>query len=947
MFSKKITYLFFISLFLRLSSSAFAVSISGKIVDKTKDGGSGEAVTGFSVVLTGDATSVYVMDAGTLPAGNYEFNNLQPGKYTVTPKKSGYIFTPGNYSVNMTTVSVVKNFEGGRYVFIRQWGSSGAGSGQFNKPAGIAVNSSTNVLIYVADRDNHRIQLFSSTGSYLNKWGAVYNSAPATSTLYGVPPHDQSGYSFPYSVAIDSSGSMYVADTANHSIQKRTLEDDTTTWGLYSDPWVWQPDYLPHTETGTFNSPYGIAAAMTGENIFIVDTKNHRIQIFSSTGAFIYAIGKLADVEYSSTPVSGSLPGEFNEPYAAAVDKESNIYAADTLNNRIQRFAGDYWGGWSSSPDTTGSSGSGDGSFSTPTGISLDASGKIYVVDRGNNRVQVFTYASDATPKLNFLTRWGYSGTSAGQLDGPFGIAVDALNYIYVTDTNNNRIQKFASSCCFVNINGYVTDNSSNPLKDVSVKIESGISSSTFVTGEDGYYEFVNLPVNCDYTVTPSSSEYDFNPVYYSTPSLLNHLAGVCFIGVYKGSLKKYYIQGRITKKNSSPEEPIENVLLTLSGTVSSTTFTNSNGDYAFGNAYSAFLPAGGSYTITPSKEGYCFEPVSESTSSLSSNIPDYATGQDKWNFKGFDVYYISGRITDWLTQNAVPDVSVTLYRSGDYKVMSSTQTNSTGHYNINNIETGNYYIEPKKIDYTFNPASISYSPLDWSRSDQDFTAVYTNPNIDKLKIYGYVRSETGAGVNSVDMSMQCGTETWKTITDNSGYYEFGYIYGRRSYDITPSKINWIFVPVSTSAYLSESNKQVDFSSTYALSGVPEEINLPLGVNGSNAKVHVPAAGSAKIIVEERPEKKAKHRGTVNPSKNESVGILFTPNMSGSGYVGRKYTIKIFTLKGELVEEFVKTPATADDIWMKWKPDNLASGIYIVYIEGPGVKSSKKMAVLK
>ncbi len=85
-----------------------------------------------------------------------------------------------------------------------------------------------------------------------------------------------------------------------------------------------------------------------------------------------------------------------------------------------------------------GSYGSGDGQFYGPYGIAVDASGNVYVTDSGNNRVQKFT--SNGT----FITKWGSQGSEDGQFSGPDGIAVDANGNVYVVDRSNHRIQKFA-----------------------------------------------------------------------------------------------------------------------------------------------------------------------------------------------------------------------------------------------------------------------------------------------------------------------------------------------------------------------------------------------------------------------------------------------------------------------------------------------------------------------
>ena len=136
--------------------------------------------------------------------------------------------------------------------FVTKWGSDGGGDGQFDTPAGIAVDSSGNV--YVVDKYNHRIQKFTSDGQFITKWGS-WGSGDGQ-------------FIFPSGIAIDSSGYIYVTDTGNHRIQKFTSDGQfVTKWGsLGSNP-------------GEFSYPRGIAVSSDGK-VYVSDTGNNRIQVF-------------------------------------------------------------------------------------------------------------------------------------------------------------------------------------------------------------------------------------------------------------------------------------------------------------------------------------------------------------------------------------------------------------------------------------------------------------------------------------------------------------------------------------------------------------------------------------------------------------------------------------------------------------------------------------------
>ena len=128
---------------------------------------------------------------------------------------------------------------------------------------------------------------------------------------------------------------------------------------------------------------------------------------------------------------TGAGPGQFDNPSGIAVDGTGDVYVVDSLNNRVQKFseAGAFLQQW------TGSGIEG-GDFLSPIGIAAHG-GSVYVLDGGNNRVQQFTTAGA------FLHEWGTTGQSPDALNKPEGIAVDSTGAVYVADTGNRRIVKF------------------------------------------------------------------------------------------------------------------------------------------------------------------------------------------------------------------------------------------------------------------------------------------------------------------------------------------------------------------------------------------------------------------------------------------------------------------------------------------------------------------------
>src|SRR6266508_2478133 len=175
----------------------------------------------------------------------------------------------------------------------------------------------------------------------------------------------------------------------------------------------------PHARAGQFYHAFGVAVDGSGV-VYMADSGNARIQVFHSSGQFLYQWGSWGD-----------RPGQFLDPHGVAVDRQGNVYVADTGNSRIQKFNGD--GTWLTS---WGSQGSGNGQFSFAEGIATDRDGNVYVADSGNHRIQKFTPAGVWQATRAAL------GTGTGPFHYPTGLAIDQSGNVFVVDSDNSRIQK-------------------------------------------------------------------------------------------------------------------------------------------------------------------------------------------------------------------------------------------------------------------------------------------------------------------------------------------------------------------------------------------------------------------------------------------------------------------------------------------------------------------------
>ena len=178
---------------------------------------------------------------------------------------------------------------------------------------------------------------------------------------------------------------------------------------------------------GGLLAPKGVATDPQG-NFYVVDSDAARVSKFDPAGRFVTSVGQ-----------KGTGDGEFTEPWGVALDGVGNVYVADTWNHRIQKFDGNLkfltrWGSFASVPNGGPAS---PGSFYGPRAIAVDGAGFLYVIDTGNKRVQKF--APDGT----FLGAFGSAGRGQGQFQEPVGIAITASGEILVADTWNRRVQRF------------------------------------------------------------------------------------------------------------------------------------------------------------------------------------------------------------------------------------------------------------------------------------------------------------------------------------------------------------------------------------------------------------------------------------------------------------------------------------------------------------------------
>ncbi len=266
---------------------------------------------------------------------------------------------------------------------VKKIGDRGSGPGEFNGLRGLAVGKEGR--IYVSDKDNHRIQIFTSEFKFERSFG-VKGSEPGQ-------------FDGPRGIAIDNDGNVYVADTGNKRIQKFDYAGNFIDQFGYED----EQSLLIH--------PWGLSIDKIG-NIYVSSARGHKIQKFDNKGLFIKYWGGF-----------GKGDNQFYNPLGVAIDKFQNVYVADYGNNRIQKFDLDgnfllKWGASRYEP----------GEITRPHALAIYDS-IIYVTEAANFRIQLFGLNGNYLGTLQTVPEIVF-------YDICKGLAADSKGDIYVAKTD-------------------------------------------------------------------------------------------------------------------------------------------------------------------------------------------------------------------------------------------------------------------------------------------------------------------------------------------------------------------------------------------------------------------------------------------------------------------------------------------------------------------------------
>jgi sugar lactone lactonase YvrE len=318
--------------------------------------------------------------------------------------------------------------------YITKFGSGGTAPGQFSQGQdlrGLAVDKA-NGWVYVVDGANGFVNKFNLSGTFIRRFG-------------GLGSNDGQFSGGGRNVTVDGDGNVWVGDMPNFRFQKY----DPNGNFLFAVPNPAEPP-----PDGGFNQPRGVAVDAQG-NIFVTDTNNWRIQKFNAAGQFVTAWGRRNGAQ--------SDGNGFNYARGIAVDRANgDVLVADTDNHLIKRFDNDGELIWQ-----IGGFGEGATQFKNPNSVFVGGDGTIYVSDSNNFRVQVLS--STGAP----IRRFGTKGNGNGQFQFPRGITADTDGSIWVADSIRGMIMHFSATGAFLGSIGTPGEADNQLLRPDGIRVDA------------------------------------------------------------------------------------------------------------------------------------------------------------------------------------------------------------------------------------------------------------------------------------------------------------------------------------------------------------------------------------------------------------------------------------------------------------------------------------------
>lgn len=305
---------------------------------------------------------------------------------------------------------------------------------RFDRPLGVAADDKGNV--FIADSYNHTIRkVIVPTGEVTTLAGTASTSGKSD----GIGPLAR--FNQPSGVALDRDGNLFVADYLNNAIRKVVIASGevSTVAGLLGT--VGTTDGIG--TSARFAGPTGVALDGSG-SLFVADRANHNIRKVVLASGEVTTLAGWAGSSGTADGVGSAA--RFFEPRDVAVDGTGNLFIADYANHTIRKIE-IATGSVSTLAGLARQSGGNDGSsttarFNYPSGLAMDREGNLLVADSGNHTIRKIVLAtSEVSTLVGVSTRAKVSpGPLPAGLTTPVGLAVSASGEIFLTDWDENAV---------------------------------------------------------------------------------------------------------------------------------------------------------------------------------------------------------------------------------------------------------------------------------------------------------------------------------------------------------------------------------------------------------------------------------------------------------------------------------------------------------------------------
>ena len=633
-----------------LAFSTVTYSISGTI------SGSGGGAT---VTLSGTASATVTADS----SGNFTFNGVTNGPYTITPSKSGFGFSPPSQNVTVASANITGvSFSTTVATYTLQGTISGVGGS-----GATATLSGTSGGTVTADTSGNYTFTGLVNGSYTvtpSKAGMTFNPGLQSTTVNGANVTGVNFSSFancpcslwtsstvPGNLANDPNGVelgvRFTSDVAGVITGIRFYKGSTNTGTHIGNLWsntgtlLATATFSNETASGwqqvNFTTPVAIAANTT-----------YVASYFTPTGNYSYDQSYFASA-YNNTPLHGTQDGtggsngvyiyNTTSAFPTGTYLSSNYYVDVVLATSLTYSISGTISGAGGSGATVNLTGA-----STAT-VTADGSGNYSFSGLANGAYTV-------TP-----VKSGFAFTPASQPATVNNANVTALNFSTTTYSISGTISGAGGNAATVNL--------------------TGASTATVTADGSGNYTFTGLN-NGSYTVTPVKSGFTFTPA--SQPASVGGTS-VTALNFSSTAVPTYSISGTISGAGGSA------ATVNLTGNSTATVTADSSGNYTFSGLNN------GAYTVTPVMSGFTFTPASQPATISNANVTAL-------NFSSAvaTTFTISGTISGTGGNGA----TVTLSGAASATVTAS----STGAYTFSNLANGSYTVTPSKTGFVFTPAN-------------------------------------------------------------------------------------------------------------------------------------------------------------------------------------------------------------------------------------------------